>query len=241
VSEVEKSFIRERIRIERVYALRQMHRTMSFFSYEDKAHFWRIRERYSATLELLQEAGFDPLAQVRILDVGCGDGRLLREFIQWGADPRLLSGIDLRLDAIQKARRLLPGVELRCGCASDLPWGERTFDVVVLSTVLSSVLDREMRSRIAEECGRVLSAGGVILWYDFLFDNPKNPEVRGIPVREVRELFRDYEIRGRRITLAPFIARRISRVGGEGLYRVVAWIPVLRTHWLALLRRRVAA
>ena len=36
---------------------------------------------------------------------------------------------------------------------------------------------------------RWVRPGGGVLWYDFTFDNPRNPDVRGVPLARVRELF----------------------------------------------------
>src|SRR4029077_3485600 len=44
------------------------------------------------------------LSGQRILDVGCGSGYWLRQFIQWGACPDRLFGLDLLRERIENAR-----------------------------------------------------------------------------------------------------------------------------------------
>ena len=70
------------------------------------------------------------------------------------------------------------------------------------------------------------------------YDNPSNPDVRGVPRRRIRELFSDGELRCWRVTLAPPIARRVTRVTrvAPALYGALDAFPFLRTHvlcWIA--------
>ena len=77
--------------------------------------------------------------------------------------------------------------------------------------------------------------GGGVLWYDFTVDNPRNRDVRGVPVTRVRELFPEARAEFHRLTLAPPLARAVTRIH-PGLYTVFNALPLLRTHvlgWLA--------
>jgi hypothetical protein len=74
-----------------------------------------------------------------------------------------------------------------------------------------------------------------VLWYDFTVDNPRNPDVRGVPLARIRRLFPDATVRAQRITLAPPIARAVTRIH-PALYTLFNTLPLLRTHllcWLA--------
>jgi len=68
----------------------------------------------------------------------------------------------------------------RCGDASRLPFKDGSFDIVMQFTVFTSILDREVKKAVATEMLRVLKADGIILWYDYHMNNPKNPDVKGI-------------------------------------------------------------
>ena len=82
------------------------------------------------------------------------------------------------------------------------PWPTGSFDVVVASTLFSSVLDPGLRDAIAEECLRVLRPKGVVLWYDmrddFLFAHAARrlakPEEDWLGLREISRLFRNCDI-----------------------------------------------
>src|SRR5439155_6975572 len=125
-------------------------------------------ERESRLLSLLAEYNCTPLSQKKILEVGCGYGPGVREFIKWGARPENLVGIDLLPERIAEARRLCPtAVTLETGNAERLQFASGSFDLVLQSTVFSSILDCDVRKRVAQEILRMLKPGGSILWYDF--------------------------------------------------------------------------
>ena len=203
-----------------------------FFNFENPAQLFRTYERYWATLRLLSSHGFTPLSDQRILDVGCGDGTMLRQFLQWGAAPANLAGIDLRSQAVTHAKQLNPDLDIRCGSATELPWADESFDLVCFHTVFTSILDLSMKEKIAKEVERVLRLGGAVLWYDFMYNNPNNPDVRGITAKEIHKLFAGFDIHLQRITLAPPIARRLPDWGLPVLYPLLSLIPLLRTHYL---------
>jgi SAM-dependent methyltransferase len=208
-----------------------------FFGYEDLAHVCRMHERYQKTLRLLRKAGYHPLSDLHTLDVGCGDGNMLRQFLEWGAVPERLVGIELRPEPVEKSRRLNPALDIRCGSAVKLPWSDASFDLVCQHTVFTSIMDPAMKRQIAGEMNRVLRSGGAVLWYDFMYDNPRNPDVRGIKTDEIQLLFPGFGIHVHRITLAPPIARRLPEPLLPVLYPLLAAIPLLRTHYLGLLAK----
>jgi hypothetical protein len=108
--------------------------------------------------------------------------------------------------------------------------------MVLQSTVFSSVLDPRAQQRLAQAMWSWVKPGGGVLWYDFTVNNPRNPDVRGIPLTRVRQLFPFARVSHRRITLAPPLARRVCRVH-PGLYPVFNAIPLLRTHVLVWLQK----
>lgn len=231
---------KELSRILEVYKKRQLldDARKSFFEYENVAHFCRLYERYRETLRLLRKADCRSLSGKLILDVGSGDGHMLRQFLQWGAEPTCLAGIDLIPEVVQKGRALNQGIDIRLGSATNLPWPDNSFDIVCQHTVFSSILDIAMKRRVASEMSRVLRPAGLILWYDFIYNNPYNPDVRGIKAREIELLFPHFQIKLQRITLAPFIGRAIPEPLLAYAYPLLSIIPILRTHYLGLFRKQ---
>jgi hypothetical protein len=80
----------------------------------------------------------------------------------------------------------------------------------------------------------VARPGGGVLWYDFTVDNPRNPDVRGMPPARIRALFPEARLESRRVTLAPPLARAVCRLH-PGLYTLCNALPPLRTHLLCWL------
>ena len=50
---------------------------------------------------------------------------------------------------------------------------------------------------------RVVKPQGLILWYDFRYNNPRNPNVQGIGATEIRGLSPGRQVELRKVTLAP--------------------------------------
>lgn len=195
------------------------------------------QERERKLLAILVAEGIPSLQPLRILEVGCGTGFWLREFVKWGARPENIHGIDLLPERIAEAKKLSPsGITLECGSAARLNFVDAEFDLVMQSTMFTSILNSVMKEQIAREMLRVLRPTGLIVWYDFRVNNPRNPDVRGIKSAEVRSLFPGTRVEFHSLTLAPPIARPVARMSLL-LHRVLSGITPLRTHYLAVVRR----
>jgi SAM-dependent methyltransferase len=206
------------------------------------------QQRVRHALALLGRENAFPLGGKRVLEVGCGGGGWLPTFEAWGVRRDDLAGIDLDEARVERARRLLsadynesgklqaPGADLRLGDAATLPWDNAAFDLVVQSTVFSSVLDSAMKWSIAFEMLRVLKPGGFLLWYDFRFNNPWNPHVRGVGLPEIESLFPNCRRRVRRVTLAPPLARKLVPLTWIGS-QVLEGLGFLNTHYLGVFRK----
>lgn len=111
---------------------------------------------------LVQCCGHD-LGQVRLLDIGCGGGVLAEEFALLGCQ---VTGIDISPRSIMVAQahaaRSGLSIDYRVGAATDLPFGNHSFDVVSCCDVLEHI--REWK-RVIAEAARVLKPGGL-----FFFD-----------------------------------------------------------------------
>lgn len=197
----------------------------------------RLHERQRVLVRMMASHGVRSLEALDVIEVGCGSGANLIEFLGLGALPEHLVGNELLADRLDQARRLLPSaVRLMPGDAGSLALPDESFDVVLQSTVFSSILDDGLQSRLASAMWTWLRPGGAVLWYDFTFDNPRNPDVRGVPLARIRELFPQGRIDARRITLAPPIARRVCRIH-PFLYTVLNALPFLRTHLLCWIEK----
>jgi len=197
----------------------------------------RTQERQRATVMLLRSQGIDSLQGRDVMEIGCGNGANLIEFLALGAEPGRLVGNELLADRLMQARALLPpAVQLYAGDAAALPLEPASFDIVYQSTVFSSILDDALQTRVSTAMWRWVRPGGGVLWYDFTFDNPRNPDVRGVPAARLRALFPEGRIVARRVTLAPPVARRVCSIH-PSLYTVFNALPLLRTHLLCWIEK----
>lgn len=189
-----------------------------------------------ALVAVFKRAGWRSLRGKRVLEIGCGGGANLVELMRLGCAPENLAGCELLPERLAGARRNLPaGVRLFGGDACALDLGQERFDIVMQATVFSSILDDGVQENLARRMWEWVAPGGAVLWYDFTWNNPRNPDVRGVPARRVRALFPSGTLSARRVTLAPPLARAVTRVH-PGLYHLFNLLPPLRAHllcWIA--------
>lgn len=177
------------------------------------------------------------LADYKFLEVGCGAGFWLRQFLQWGARPENVFGLDVVPARVEKARSLCPaGVTVQGASAARMTFPNESFDIVLQATVFSSILDPEIRTAVAAEMLRVLRPGGLILSYDFHLRNPRNPDVCGIGKAELRRLLPACSIDFEQITLLPPLARLLAP-RSVLLVHAFSAMKFLCTHYLAVVEK----
>jgi SAM-dependent methyltransferase len=193
----------------------------------------RILERQRVFLRRLATERVTDVRVLRLTEVGCGSGANLLELLRLGFRPEHLIGIELLPERQREARLLLPeSTEVWQGDAAVAPVQAASQDLVLQSTVFSSLLDDAFQERLAAQMWSWLKPGGAVVWYDFVVDNPHNPDVRGVSRERIRRLFPQARISFDRLTLAPPVARRVCAVH-PSLYGAVNLLPFLRTHVLA--------
>jgi|YNPNPStandDraft_1061719.scaffolds.fasta_scaffold00016_46 SAM-dependent methyltransferase len=226
--------VAETRRIEAAYARRERGDLYSWFN---PGHLFLMQARERRVIGLMRRLGLTSWEGRRLLEVGCGNGLWLGEFIKWGAPPESLTGVDLLADRIAHARiRLAPRVGLARANAAFLPFTDASFDLVLQSMVFTSVLDSLMKEAMAREMLRVLKPGGLILWYDYHVNNPGNPDVKGVKRREIRQLFPGCQVKLEHLTLAPPLARILAPVSYLLCY-LLEKLPFLTTHYLGIIRK----
>jgi len=127
---------------------------------------WAMPERrFKGTL--IERAHIGP--RQHVLDLGCGTGTLAL-MVKQAAPSAVVTGLDADPRVLAMARRKAEraGVRVRWdeGSADDLPYEDRSFDVV-LSSLMIHHLDSGLKLRAFREVRRVLKRGGSFHIVDF--------------------------------------------------------------------------
>lgn len=117
---------------------------------------------------------------VRLLDIGCGTGRLLG-FVSNAWPGMQLNGLDLSPAYLDYARRHI-GASKRLkwieGAAERLPFPDASLDIVT-SVFLFHELPKKIRAEVAAEMARVLKPGGRAIVIDSITEADR-PEWKGL-------------------------------------------------------------
>jgi SAM-dependent methyltransferase len=129
----------------------------------DVRAFVRAGERAKGRLEAALDSCDLPLDSfTRILDFGCGCGRVLR-WLEPIAEGREIHGTDVDRKAVEWCAANIPFARFRVnGPLPPLPYGDGAFDLVYSISVLTH-LDEERQVRWLEELRRVTAPGGIVV------------------------------------------------------------------------------
>ncbi|RJP74821.1 MAG: class I SAM-dependent methyltransferase [Desulfobacteraceae bacterium] len=219
-------------RLRNEYAAREKRLPEStLYSVFNPSTLFSVQSRQRAELRMLRDHSFNAIDQLRILEIGCGDGGIINDYLHYGARPLHLSGVDLLPERLKRAKKRYPDVNFSCTDAQALPYKDESFHLVLQYTAFTSVLDDRIKGNLSSEMLRVLrKQDGMIIWYDFWL-NPKNPHTRGIRKQEIRKLFPGCHFSFHKITLAPPIARKLVPISWP-IARMLESLRLFNTHYL---------
>lgn len=196
------------------------------------------QEKERALLKFFNNFKLNVIKDLKLLEVGCGGGQNLLMFTKYGFSPGNLYGNDLINSRISSAQNVLSSqVTLSEGDATQLDYPKEHFDIVFQSMVFSSILDDNLQNDLAKKMWVMLKSGGYILWYDFIYNNPFNKDVRGVNYTRIKQLFPGNKIIKRRITLAPPLSFYLTRFHSS-FYTIFNSFYVLRTHLLCWIKKK---
>jgi ubiquinone/menaquinone biosynthesis C-methylase UbiE len=190
--------------------------------------FQHSRER--AISRLLQDY-YRRAKDWRVLEVGCGSGRLLLLLREMEIG-RKLFGCDIKKDELDGKLTTL-GIALVVNPPDVLAFGDARFDMIVQSVVFSSVPDADVRTKLAREMDRVLAPGGVILWFDVI---KTRGNLVGFYRKEIGKLFPGYAMQGFRCGLNYRLAASLA-YKSQALVTLAEAMPFWRSHWALILTK----
>ncbi len=218
----------ERARLAKVYGnYRSSGREAARWADEAPGNRCILEERSRATARWLHSRP----RPAQILEIGCGAGTVLRSIQDILGPGTSVHGIDLLFERLEDAAGA--GRYPVQGDGRRLPYRDDQFDLVVVHTVFSSVLDPTTREALARELRRVLASDGAILWYDMRYPSA-NRSVRPLTRARLQALFPELEVQVEAITVLPPVARCLGS-RDRLLYPWLSRIPLLRSHLIGLI------
>ncbi len=164
----------------------------------------------------------------RILEVGCGTGRVLRWLYDAGAVS--LWGCEWLGERAKQAAQSTPFARIIQANIGALPLKSASVDCAVQVTTFSSCLDESLRRAAAAELLRVVTADGCIVWCDFRPMLGEAAYVHGIGTQELAVLFSGAHVDIRPFGANPLWLGRITSLVNQGVVRLLtgARRPVTR-------------
>ena len=215
----------ERARIEQVYGgYHTSGRDQQRWDNEAAGNRCIIAERHEAISRVLSARG----APKRVLEIGCGGGTVIGQLRDALDDETEIFGVDLLADRLAHALQAAPVAQAD---GRTLPFRSDAFDLVVVFTVFSSILDQTIRMGLAREIARVLAPSGTILWYDMRYLSP-NRSVQPLGRTAIQQLFPGSTVQTSSLTVLPPLARWLGE-SDRRLYPALSRMPFLRSHLLA--------
>ena len=131
------------------------------------ASYDRMWERYVRDSTALALAEFPTAPALRVLDIGCGTGVLLRRVLDADAT-RSAIGVDITMNMLRQASQRLPNtVPLVCASGDAVPLRAASADLVVSTNALHYMRDP---IEMLREAHRLLVPGGTVIVSDWCRD-----------------------------------------------------------------------
>lgn len=194
--------------------------------------YWSWGFRYLGGLSVV-ESLIDEEPISSLLDIGCGDGRFVRELSKKGGAKRLV-GIDYSARAIRLAKALNPEIDFRTVDIVNDDFDIELFDVVTLIEVIEHV-PPESLNRFIERAVKLVRPGGRIIITVPHTNKALNPKhYQHFNSEKLRELLNPYIVN---LRFLPFdsMSRKVKflfrLLGRTGKYFLVTWQPFLNAFY----------
>lgn len=115
----------------------------------------------------LKDLQVDP--EAKVLDLCCGAGQATQELVKHFPN---VTGLDASPIAIKRAKQNVPQAKYVEAFAEEMPFSDRSFDLVITSTAMHE-MESEQLQEIIQEVQRVLTPEGQFIIIDF--HRPNNP------------------------------------------------------------------
>jgi hypothetical protein len=181
----------------------------------------------------MEAHGLD-ITKDHVLDVGAAQGYGLWQFLLSGLPLSHLHGIDLFEDRVAEGRRRTPGLDLRHGDATAMPYADGEFGLVCEQFCFCHIPDEVAKTRIAAEMMRVSSK--FILIHDWRMGSASR-KLYPVSQSKIATWFPGWRVGFRtRSQLWPQIGRPLS-LYTPLLYDLFRTVNPLVGSWMTVLHR----
>lgn len=170
-----------------------------------------------------------------ILIIGSGFGREVYLLNRLGVHPSQISCFEVLEDRCNYLKSTVNGLKM---CVNDYFHSgsvKEKFDYVICSTVFSSILDEKNRIQLLKDIENVLELEGKLIIFDFIYNNPKNKDVKKFVTKEYIRFTKLKTIKNKRIILYPAITQKIFQKLPLLVF-ILTQIRLLNTHSITILK-----
>lgn len=140
-------------------------------------------QRTQYIMEVLSGIRREMEGELKLLDLGCGDGRLVPLWQSiTAADAQ---GIELSPHAVQTAMEMFPTIKYTQGDATHTPYQDEEFDIVICQEVIEHIEDQ---AQLIKECSRILKKDGWLILTTpnrYYFDRRKGGNYSTQPIEKL--------------------------------------------------------
>lgn len=167
--------------------------------------------------------------QMNLLDLGCGDGRLAP---LWQAVTGAIAyGLELSPKAVAVANQMFPSIQYTEGDATNTPYIDGMFDVIVCQEVLEHI---EQQEKLIAECSRILTPNGTLILTTpnkYYFDHRKGGNYSQQPIENIIDKAQLYQLLKPHFEVQSYETLVYAR-GDHGIYKLLT-----NKYLLSILRR----
>lgn len=164
-----------------------------------------------------------------LLDLGCGDGRLVPVWQSIVSGEAY--GLELSPKAVEVASRMFPSVNYTEGDATNTPYENDKFDIIICQEVIEHV---EEQQKLIDECGRILKKGGYLILTTpnkYYFDRRNGGNYSNQPIENIIDKKRLIALLEATFRVQSYTTIIYAK-GDKGIYKVLT-----NRYLLATLRR----
>lgn len=141
---------------------------------QTKDNYSKIAVGWDRTRQYISPGSEDFLEYIKegnkVLDVGCGNGRLVKLFDNVNIE---YTGVDNNEELLKIAKSNFSSSEFLKGDILNLPFNDNSFDVIFCIAVFHHLPGRLLRKKALGEINRALKPGGFLILLNWHYSSPK--------------------------------------------------------------------